>query len=698
MYGISDIILSGQVRDSARALIEADNLLALENKVTQEWVDVWSPKWRANVAGSFDQRETALQIAALQSHVIMEADVIPRGTFLKILDDLNCTLLIPEHHQEVAVMRSGILFHIEKAMTLLGLTDDQKMSQKTITTPAPLHLDRNGAAGFSAQEPAENIDAAKERTSDQSSILPLKPEFSDEMRMKWLGVREKVFTLNPVERYIVRGIVYRRHLADSVAVNLEGYTNEEAALMRRPVAWIYLKPTSKGPPQQLPIECITVPLVLDPDLPDFLVPLDVYLQRSRVQWQPNDRFKMFIPPKPSQKRSKSTGAWKKGTVIQIQATADREDGPEDPWESVVVEYDTAPMGETNFLSPWMIEIDPEEEMRMSEEAKKIQQAVARAQRARSLARAPDSPEAAAEESAQLAEEGLRMEVAIRQAQRSNELLNIHRFKEFREFNVVSNEDVYGVEALAEYKKYLSELGMSTYKKYAPYAALASSGKSKPGGRMFSPNTGSMAMPTGPLIPGQQVPEKVLEALRALTPDQFMVLLTNFYMGLKGKYKVPIFAHRELDIYTVWWSVVERGGYESVTAEKQWKDICRCLNLDLSGQTSASYNMRLNYERCLLDFENYLACGQYEADLASNRAPVHTHLTDPALTRFTIPGAYDNITDNEPCTRQASESMPDKSAPSSPRMGSTIVPLKIPSTSAATLDGTTQVRCLMQYVC
>lgn len=38
-------------------------------------------------------------------------------------------------------------------------------------------------------------------------------------------------------------------------------------------------------------------------------------------------------------------------------------------------------------------------------------------------------------------------------------------------------------------------------------------------------------------------------------------------------------------------------------------VCRCLPVDLTGQTSASYNMRLNYERCLLDFENYLACGQ-----------------------------------------------------------------------------------------
>ena len=27
-------------------------------------------------------------------------------------------------------------------------------------------------------------------------------------------------------------------------------------------------------------------------------------------------------------------------------------------------------------------------------------------------------------------------------------------------------------------------------------------------------------------------------------------LTNFYRGLKGKFKIPTFAHTELDLYTV----------------------------------------------------------------------------------------------------------------------------------------------------
>lgn len=59
-----------------------------------------------------------------------------------------------------------------------------------------------------------------------------------------------------------------------------------------------------------------------------------------------------------------------------------------------------------------------------------------------------------------------------------------------------------------------------------------------------------------------------------------------------------------------------------------QEICRSLHLDLRGQTSASYNMRLNYEKCLLDFEKYLTSGRYTADLAVGTAPP-TDVLEPA---------------------------------------------------------------------
>lgn len=57
-----------------------------------------------------------------------------------------------------------------------------------------------------------------------------------------------------------------------------------------------------------------------------------------------------------------------------------------------------------------------------------------------------------------------------------------------------------------------------------------------------------------------------------------------------------------------------------------QDVCRCLGLDLTGQTSASYNMRLNYEKCLLEFEEYVKTGKFAEDQASGKAPSATHIT------------------------------------------------------------------------
>lgn len=59
-------------------------------------------------------------------------------------------------------------------------------------------------------------------------------------------------------------------------------------------------------------------------------------------------------------------------------------------------------------------------------------------------------------------------------------------------------------------------------------------------------------------------------LKPLGRERFMTLITNWHRGVHGKFKVPIFAHQELDLYRVFWSVMDKGGYEIVSANKQWK--------------------------------------------------------------------------------------------------------------------------------
>ena len=79
-------------------------------------------------------------------------------------------------------------------------------------------------------------------------------------------------------------------------------------------------------------------------------------------------------------------------------------------------------------------------------------------------------------------------------------------------------------------------------------------------------------------------QAVLEHLRDFSKDQLKNLLVNWYRRAKGKYKVPVFAHQELDLHKVFWEVQDRGGYDHVTAHKLWKASSRilpCLRLCFS---------------------------------------------------------------------------------------------------------------------
>ena len=64
-------------------------------------------------------------------------------------------------------------------------------------------------------------------------------------------------------------------------------------------------------------------------------------------------------------------------------------------------------------------------------------------------------------------------------------------------------------------------------------------------------------------------------MQPLSRDRFLMLVGNWYRVNRGKFKIPTFAHKELDLHRVFWEVQARGGSDMVTAEKMWKV---CLNL------------------------------------------------------------------------------------------------------------------------
>lgn len=67
-------------------------------------------------------------------------------------------------------------------------------------------------------------------------------------------------------------------------------------------------------------------------------------------------------------------------------------------------------------------------------------------------------------------------------------------------------------------------------------------------------------------------------------------------------------------------VQRRGGYYTVTETRQWLRICKRLNINPSKATSASHSLRSNYEKYLLDFEQYMLSGQYEKDRTAGTLP------------------------------------------------------------------------------
>lgn len=138
---------------------------------------------------------------------------------------------------------------------------------------------------------------------------------------------------------------------------------------------------------------LVIPIAIDVSLPDYVVKAEAYVDRMRVIWQPDDRFRIFFGGKISSKthrKVKTGGQWYKGSVVELTAPQPKSWAPPaekeayDPWESVIVRWDKGykTSEDTERVSPWEIEIDPEEERRRAEEAKRQQQAALRAQRAR----------------------------------------------------------------------------------------------------------------------------------------------------------------------------------------------------------------------------------------------------------------------------------------------------------------------------
>jgi len=65
---------------------------------------------------------------------------------------------------------------------------------------------------------------------------------------------------------------------------------------------------------------------------------------------------------------------------------------------------------------------------------------------------------------------------------------------------------------------------------------------------------------------------------------------------------PFISKLPIDLHRLYISVLRRGGYVQVTKDKSWKVLCSEANPQLSDSSAAGYQLRLNYQKYLLELE------------------------------------------------------------------------------------------------
>ena len=283
--------------------------------------------------------------------------------------------------------------------------------------------------------------------------------------------------LSPVEYFRVCCISYRSPYPDAPP---EGTAlAEDTSLPVQPCMWLLLASL------QDTSNTIALPIHVDNALPDYIVKISAFEQSRKTKWKTGDRFKMFFGGK-SLTRGPS-GIYYKGTISSVKQPVQGE--AYDPWESLTVEWDNDHSGASMKVSPWEIEVDPEEQKKLEET--RMRQIESRSRQARALA------------------------------------------KQHRTEYLADMVDADDVQSVGD----------------PDYDPLADIEGGKPSGR---PRRRGSALQElvyyDPKNPSGPVPPEMMALLPG--PYEFPILIHNFMQRLKGKFKCPVFSGKDLDLYKV----------------------------------------------------------------------------------------------------------------------------------------------------
>jgi len=95
-----------------------------------------------------------------------------------------------------------------------------------------------------------------------------------------------------------------------------------------------------------------------------------------------------------------------------------------------------------------------------------------------------------------------------------------------------------------------------------------------------------------------VPEQVIPQRRQFFRQ---LVLVNAQHGIQ-LVAPPFISKLPVDLHRLYISVLRRGGFKQVTKDKSWKALCSEANPQLSESSAAGYQLRLNYQKFLLELE------------------------------------------------------------------------------------------------
>ncbi|KIY93072.1 hypothetical protein MNEG_14891 [Monoraphidium neglectum] len=337
----------------------SDCLLATESALCQselmppDWAPRWRAAWRAGLAQggparAGGARAVGRHLGALSRAVVLPDHTWPRDAFMRVVETYRCPLIFPPAGSSIVLLRAGVKLHLQR---YAGLRDEAARGEvgallQRVEGLPPIKEFVVAAATYRAYPSEAGSDEEEE---DERVKLEQQQQQEQQRRREEEEDEEEADERRENGQQGAEGQEEGQQQQQAPGGQRAGTPPPPTA--RPPCMWMLLTPArADGTPRpgagggDVGGE-IALPIHIDPSLPDFLMPAQMFAERTKKTWTPGERFRMYFGGKHGTKarfaRAPNVGgAYYKGNIVAV-ATADNHTGPGDfdPWESITVHWD-----------------------------------------------------------------------------------------------------------------------------------------------------------------------------------------------------------------------------------------------------------------------------------------------------------------------------------------------------------------------